>query len=659
MRIRYKLILAIGTPLLILLTLMVVSDFVALRRAAEEQVNRRLEEVAERYATAFDGQFRSVASVARATAAILEADQDVSERELYTLLRGNVESDPLVFGSAAAFLPGGFAAEFRGTPGDSVATVPDAPGAPLREPGGLFAPYVFRGGPRGALVRVDLAQRYDYTAPPHEWFTRPRSTGTAGWCEPYFDAGGGNVAMVTFSHPVRRNGEVIGVVTVDVSLTDLRQLTIERSPPGINVFMFSRSGVMVLSDDPQEIMARTLNTPATDITGPGVEELAGRIRRGEAGVSRVIGIADGKTYLAFVARVPSIGWMFGGATPEAEAMASVYNLLVTRVIVGLGTIAVILAVVLGMGVWIVSPIRRLADAVRGLSVAALTGEAGRLPRDVRISRDEVGDLSRAFEGMVRQLREQVQQLTTETRAREAVESELRLARTIQVSLLPTQFIDRPDLALHALSVPARYVGGDFFDFLFLPDGSLSFVVADVSGKGVPAAMLMAVTRTILRDLVSTCAGPAEALTKANGLLMDNNPESMFVTVCLARYEPATGRLRIANAGHPPPLVVAPDGSSREAGPSTGTVLGVLENQQFGELALTLDRGERLVLYTDGISEAKSPAGALFTTPGLERLCREFRDRAPQAFGEEVLAAVDRYQAGQSHDDVTLLVLDRR
>ena len=657
MRIRYKLILAIGVPLLILLTLMVVSDFVALRRAAAEQVSSRLEEVAERYATAFDGQFRAVAAVARATAAMVEADQDLTERELYTLLRGNVESDPLVFGSATAFVPGWFPDQYR-SPAEEL-NLPPAPGTATREPGRLFGPYVFRGGENRALARLDLATRYDYTQSPQDWFTRPMATAQPGWSEPYFDTGAGNVPMVTYSHPIRRGATLAGVVTVDVSLADLRQLTLTNTPPGVEVFMFSRRGVLVLAADAQAVMTYTLDHAAEEVTGPGAEELVHRIRRGEAGVSRVIGLADGKPYLAFVARVPSTGWMFGGATPEAEAMASVYRLLATRVIVGLGTIAVIIVVVLGLGVWIVSPIRRLADAVRGLSVAALTGEAGRLPRDVRISRDEVGDLSRAFEGMVRQLRDQLQQLTTETRAREAVESELRLARSIQVSLLPTQFVDRRDLALHALSVPARFVGGDFFDFLFLPDGSLVFVVADVSGKGVPAAMLMAVTRTILRDLVTTECGPGEALTRANRLLMDNNPESMFVTVALARYDPRTGQLRLANAGHPPPIVLARDGTCRPVGTSTGTVLGVVEDQRVGEITATLAPGERLVLYTDGVSEAKAPDGTMFTDDGLKEAMTRLRDQPPQAFCDALFAELETFQAGTLHDDITLLVLDRR
>lgn len=661
MRIRYKLILAIGVPLLILLTLMVVSDYFALRTRAEEETSKRLSEAAFRYAAVFDGRFRELGAVARLTAAVIEADGDPASIDLYRLLAANVESDPLIFGACVAFVPGAIdGAKFEPTFAKPE-TLKPAAGEPRREASNLFAPYVFRGEPgsKPGLYWMDIAKRYDYTLPEHAWFADPAKTGKGGWGEPYVDDGAGGVAMVTCSYPITINGKLIGVATVDVELESLRMSALAQMPAEMDVWIISRAGVALLTPTNRFSPSETLEAMSKELGRADFDALVKRIREGAPGTSTLYYPPADQRFLVFNAKIPASGWTLVGSLPENLVMAPVHSLLMQRAAVGLVTIAVILGVVLGMGIWIVSPIRRLADAVRGLSVGMLERDNNPLQEVTNNSRhDEVGDLSRAFQSMLGELHTQVAQLKNETRAREAVESELRLARAIQVSLLPTQFVDRADVRLHAISVPAKFVGGDFFDYLFLPSGELAFVIADVSGKGVPAAMFMAVTRTILRDLLSRGEEPGEVLTKANALLMDANPESMFVTVFLGRYDPATGKLLYANAGHPPPLAVSRGGVVRELAGGGGTVLGVLEGQAFTNAAGRLEAGERLVAYTDGVSEAKSPAGPMFMTERLEELCRSLGERTPEAVCKQIFDTVDEFQAGRLHDDVTVLVLER-
>jgi sigma-B regulation protein RsbU (phosphoserine phosphatase) len=695
-RIRYKLILAIGTPLLALLLLMAVFDFFVLSKRAKEATRERLAALAQRYAAEFDGRLRGLAALAKSTAGIVELDDDPATIDYFALLRANVLTDPLAFGSAVALkvdaVPGLAGAPRRPRGGDLLQdSAQPGGGVDGQTIEGLFGPYVFRGGGTDGRLRwLDLAARYDFTQPRWAWFAEPARTGEAGWTEPYLDEGGGNVPMVTFSAPIRRAvpagarvaGEAgaggaaevrfAGVATVDVSLDALREEVLRQTPPGIDLWVVSRSGRVILAPNAEDQLRESLSDLSAAFNSPEFDAFAKQVRSGEPGASTLFYPPDGRTYAVFTARVGSSGWTLVGAIDEAVVLRPLYLLLAQRAAVGLGVGAVILAVVLGMGVWIVSPIRRLAEAVRGLSVDMLGQGTGPLERVAAESPgDEVGDLSRAFGTMVAQLREQVRQLTDQTRAREAVESELRLARSIQASLLPTQFVDREDVRLHAVSVPAKFVGGDFFDYLFSSDGRLWVVVADVSGKGVPAAMFMAVTRTILRDLMTRGegGGPGEVMTRANQLLMDANHESMFVTCFVARIDPASGLIEYANAGHPPPLVVREDGSSQRLGTSTGTVLGVVEGQRYEQHAGTLPRGQRLVAYTDGVSEATTPATgtgarngrAMFGEDGLAALCdRLARGPAltPEEFCREVYRVVDEYQAGVLHDDVTVLVVER-
>jgi sigma-B regulation protein RsbU (phosphoserine phosphatase) len=664
MRIRYKLILAIGLPLLVLLALMVFSDYFALRRLTRAQIEERLQEVAERYAARFDGHFRAIAGGVRTVAATLETDTDLSERQIYSILRGVLQADPLIFGSAAAFAPGAFPGEYRQREGDAPVDIPEAPHAETRPPGGLFAPYVFRAStapatsPEPGLQRLDLARSYDYTQPFAEWFVTPMASGEAGWTAPYFDAGGGNVIMVTFSAPVQREGRRVGVVTADVALETLRQNTLRQTPADISLFIVDRQGNTILAPDAADLMSLNLKDLAAQPGAEGLDELFQSLQGGRRGVMSVTAPRDRARYIVFTSRIEATGWFLIGAIPEERVMAPVLTMLAQRVGFGVLVIAVILAVVLGLGMWIVAPIRRLAEAVRGLSVSAMAAGEASVPR-VAAGGDEVGDLSRAFESMVGHMREQVEALTRETQAREAVESELRLARSIQVSLLPTKFPDHPHYALFAMSAPARFVGGDFFDYQVLEDGCVNIVVADVSGKGVPAAMFMAVTRTVLRDLGTGDRQPGEILTRANALLMDANNECMFVTVFLARFDPRTGVLRFANAGHPPPQLIPAAGPVREVATSTGTVLGAIENQTFSQGELTLARGERLVLYTDGVSEARNSEGAFLAAAGLAQILAAARNHRPDELCRAVVAQVEAFESGPRHDDTTVLVLERR
>jgi sigma-B regulation protein RsbU (phosphoserine phosphatase) len=372
---------------------------------------------------------------------------------------------------------------------------------------------------------------------------------------------------------------------------------------------------------------------------------------GESGTTRVSFNPDWDPQLAFFGPVPSAGWSLAGVVSEKETMAPVYARLEGRVLQGVAAIAAILVIVVVMSTWIVRPVARLAEAVGRLSAGDLEARAVGIT-----STDEIGALAGAFNAMVQNLRENVAQLTAETTRREAVESELRVARTIQQSLLPHRFPpfpDRTEFDLHAVSAPARFVGGDFFDYFFINPHTLALVIADVSGKGVPAALLMAVTRTLIRDLAARGCSPSEALSHANRLLLDGNEEGMFVTLFLGHYDTRTGRLVYASAGHPPPYLLSPERGARLFRAATGTVLGALETQEYTQSEAGLAPGEKLVFYTDGVPEARAADGEFFRADRFERFLHEHRTDSVQALCAEAVGAVSAFQNGQQHDDLTL------
>ena len=251
--------------------------------------------------------------------------------------------------------------------------------------------------------------------------------------------------------------------------------------------------------------------------------------------------------------------------------------------------------------------------------------------------------------------------------RHAQEREISIAREIQLGLLPSDFAGLAEgtgLDVHAVIEPARQVGGDLFEVLRFPDGRLVVAVGDVCGKGISAALFMAVTVTLLRTLARLHDSPAEILRRLNEELAAQNPRDMFVTmVCL---DVRGGRVTCANAGHDTALLVGSTGGStggsiglRHVFPSTGTVVGLFPGKTYADETLELAPGETLVLYTDGVSEAADPRDAHF---GEERVRACFEDGAGGSAAESVarlLAAVRAFAAGAAQsDDITILALRR-
>lgn len=223
--------------------------------------------------------------------------------------------------------------------------------------------------------------------------------------------------------------------------------------------------------------------------------------------------------------------------------------------------------------------------------------------------------------------------------------ELTTARRLQSSMLPRSFPPVPGLEGHGLTVPAREVGGDFFDFIPLPDGRLGIAVGDVSGKGVPASFLMGVVRGLLRIAATVGMAPGACLERLNAMLCENNDQAMFVTLVYGIVDPARGSLTYANAGHNPPLLLSADGGSYL--PSTeGPALAVFPGTGYADATVALTAGDLVLLYTDGIVESLDPQGAAF---GSARLAEAAARRCPLSVQELVDGIVEDvrvFAAGQ-------------
>lgn len=253
---------------------------------------------------------------------------------------------------------------------------------------------------------------------------------------------------------------------------------------------------------------------------------------------------------------------------------------------------------------------------------------------------------------------QSDRLQDEKVLRERLETEVQLARQIQQTFIPESLPTRPGWDLAARWWTARQVGGDFYDVLELPGGRIGLFIADVADKGIPAALFMALTRTLVRAAVSAGGSPAQALCRVNDLLMPDTRQGMFVTAVYAVLDPQSGQLVYANAGHNPPLCLRRNGKTERL-TRTGMALGVLEGTEIEERALQLESGDCLLFYTDGLSEAFSPEGEQFgearILAALQSAQAESAERILERIKEHLMAFVGEEEQA---DDLTMLLVRR-
>ena len=413
---------------------------------------------------------------------------------LWSLACRIVDSNPSVSGTAFAFVENYF---------------PDR--------GRLYAPYAYRN--HDVIDTIQLGKE-SYGYPEKEWFVKPLETGEGYWSEPYYDTGGGEMLMTTYSMPVTdMKGRTAAVLTADLSLDWLTDLvgSIEDYPEAFSVLV-SRTGRLMVCPAPAFVMKKTVQEVAASLDdSTAVRDLSLAMLAGERG-SRQIKYKGEKEYV-FYAPIDRTGWSMAIVIPQDEIYGEVRQ-------VGL---LVILLQILGLLVMSYLLYKAVKDQLN--------------------------------------LRE-----VTETKSR--IESELRIARDIQMTMIPKEFqgaSERSDLDLAGIVVPAKEVGGDLYDY-FVRDGYLFFCIGDVSGKGVPAALVMSVTRSLFRSISVHEKSPQRIVSMMNDALADMNEKVMFVTLFLGVLDLSDGHLRYCNAGHNAPV---------RLGPAQADFLDVVPNLALG------------------------------------------------------------------------------
>lgn len=632
--IAFKLILFIMTGITLIFALIFGYNYLYSKKILLKNVEDNARNLALATTNRIDKILHSMEVATTNLATFLQQTAYDDKHRLLGLIRSFVECNPEIYGSTFAFEPYAYDK-------DSL----------------YFSPYFYKSEGETKFTYIG-GEDYHYFY--WTWYQLPKELNRPVWNEPYYDEGAGNIIMSTFSVPMYKTvsgaREFLGVLTADISLDWLQEIvsSIKIFESGYG-FLISRNGTVVTHPLKDLIMHETIFSVAEAREDAHLREIGKEMIKGKTGFVPFTSIVtEDKCWMAYCP-VPSTGWSLAVIYPQDELMADVISLNRTVFMLFLVGFFLLLGVIVFNARSITRPLRMLANATRVISTGNLDAEFPLIK-----SRDEVGNLSESFITMKDSLKRYIKDLTETTAAKERIESELKIAREIQMSIIPKifpPFPDRPEIDIYAFIEPAREVGGDLYDFFFVDDDHLCFMIGDVSGKGVPASLFMAVTKTLFKANTVEGVRPDEILTRLNNELAQNNESCMFVTIFCGILNTKTGEVIYSNAGHNPPLLLRLGKDAEYLDTSGGIAVGAMEGLSFKTEKLVLHPGECLFMYTDGVTEATNLEDELFSEKRLQDDLSALREKPIKDIVSSLMQEIEDFsQETPQADDITMMII---
>lgn len=488
-----------------------------------------------------------------------------------------------------------------------------------------------------------------------DWYLEIINTGKAVWSEPYVVSGNKDYLVSTYAYPIKdKNDNIKAIITADIPLNWIQNKT-DKIHPYEHSFatMLSENGYFLSTN--KEALNSNLNAleMCKRMDNPKVTEMVKKMLAGETG--KAIFSDKGKTY--FTVYGPFInGWSMSITSEYKDVLSDMNRMHVILIIIG----------IIGLIVMIIichHTIRRVTQPLTEFSVSAMNMAKGnfnaKLP-EIK-SKDEMQRMHNSLAYMQKSINTYIHELKTTASANERMESELNIARNIQLSMLPTNFPNSGPVRIHAFLAPAKEVGGDLYDFNINND-YLYLSVGDVSGKGVPASLVMAIILSAIRFFYGLDFSMKKIIEIINSNVSRNNDTGMFCTMFSARINLKTHKMEYCNAGHNPIIIIPADPQEKpfyhKAKPNIA--IGLFEDFTYEDEYIELAPGTRLILYTDGVTEAETRKKALY---GEERLLdlistNEFRQLDPEKMVKAIYADVKDFTNNiEANDDITLLVVE--
>lgn len=555
-------------------------------------------------AMSIEQKIRDVEYSVRQAAPVIEAHLDDSNT-LNAIVEQWVRRDSLVMGGSIAFEPNYY---------------------PSR--GKWFMPYVFIDSTGIAIHKQLGGKHYDYFH--KEWYTAAKASDSGTWSEPYFDEGGGQIYMVTYSYPLHdTHGNVYAVITADVSLHELTRTLRSLQPyEDSRTYMTTSRGTFISHWRKElECKANSKDYPADSL--------------------------DSGDTMAFSTIMPKVGWRLCTFCTYKSVMGELLDTTLTIVaifFVGLLILSFCIRLVLRREMM---PLEHLAVAARKIGGGNFNVE---LP-DINAT-NELRSLHDSFAAMQSSLTNYISELKSITASKQRIESELHVAHDLQMHMLPRvfpPFPERKEIDLYATIISAKEVGGDLYDF-FVRNEKLFIAVGDVSGKGIPASLFMAITSRMFRMVAATTDSPATIASKLNNVIADDNDSCMFVTMFIGVVDLKSGNMTFCNVGHNPPLLLPDNGKSSFLSAMSNLPIGIVNDFDYKEQSINISHS-KLIVYTDGVSEAEDSAKRLWGEDQLKKTCDRLKGESSKQITEGIVDGIKQHAgSAEQSDDITILCL---
>ena len=536
---------------------------------------------------------------------------------------------------------------------------------------------VYIGTENGIFIAVDELSAEGYFDPRERpWYELAVANNALSWTDVFPDAFGQGLSIGCSAPFFDPYGNIAGVAGIGTRIDELMEIVVGASIGETGYgFVLNDTGQIIISPyitmDEQGSVIREdwLNNE-----NPEIVALAGRMINGETGIERIT--MDGTEYFIAFSPLKILPWSFAAAIEVSEVIApaletgesiinmrddalSSINLIIIMVIVAFVVILAVVVFVIGyvsqkFSNTLTQPITALQEGVHRIA-------EGNLNYSIDIhTGDEIEDLGLSVNKMASDLKDYIDNLQKVTADRERIGAELNVATRIQASMLPCifpAFPDRSEFDIHATMIPAKEVGGDFYDFFLVNENQLAVVVADVSGKGVPSALFMVIAKTLIKNNAQNGRSPQEVFEIVNDLLCENNEAAMFVTVFMGVLDIPTGKFTYVNAGHNPPLIKRAGGDYQWLPTKPGFVIAGMEGMTYKQDEIFLNENDMIYMYTDGVTEAANTEDKLFSDPKLLEVANQHKSLELKEFLAKIKEEIDIFaENAEQADDITMLVL---
>ncbi len=482
---------------------------------------------------------------------------------------------------------------------------------------------------------------------------------------------------VECSAPVYKDGKLVAVVGVDLFLNSMSDYVNSASSQGGYISVINNEGKVIFAPEDNGIFTVELSDNARDMRADENKALADFINKALTEQTGLVSVnVNGKEYYMTSSPINTVGWAVISFIEKditeqpAQIMMSEYDRINDDATQKFSesmkklnqAMLVIIAVLLVLGITaalfvagrIVKPIEYMTKRIDELSGTDIAFEMN----DFYRTGDEIEVLAQAFATLSKRTIHYIEQITRITAEKERIGAELELATRIQADMLPNifpAFPEREEFDIYATMTPAKEVGGDFYDFFLIDDNHLGLVMADVSGKGVPAALFMMMSKILVNNFAMMGESPAKVLEQTNTQICKNNDEEMFVTVWFGVLDIETGKVTAANAGHEYPMIKKANGEFEILKDKHGFVVGGMEGMRYKEYEFTLEKGGTLFLYTDGVAEANNAKNEFFGKDRMLAALNAEPQADPKTLLENMKKSVDEFVGNAPQfDDLTML-----